>query len=104
MRIALNEIDHSEDMSMNYLTMDVLKNIMENTEDLNQFADQVTDQIREMIGCKTAVLMRHFSSSKGETNQLVSICPKAQLKNISEVFFDNLANQMDKETDFILLE
>ena len=46
MRIALSEVDHSEDMAMQYLTMEIFKNIMEKTSELNQFADQATDQIR----------------------------------------------------------
>lgn len=101
MRIALNEVDPPETMSMNYLTMDVLKNMMENTEDLNQFADQVTEQIREMIGCRTVVLMRSLCESGEPENDFVSLSPKTHLRNISALFFDQLAHQMATEESAI---
>lgn len=101
MRIALTEVDHSEAMAMNYLTMDILKNIMQNTEDLNRFTDQVTTEILEMIGCKAVVLIRSFPGRKEKKHELVSISPKTHLKNISELFFDQLANQMEAEKGVI---
>ncbi len=100
--------------TQNFFTFEIIKTVLLNSNDPNEFATSLTGQMREVLGCKIAVFLHYNNAFKDKFSLTVSTEQESELltvenfekmmqglKGIQKVtFFDHLEDKVRMEHPF----
>lgn len=78
------------DNAINYMILDMLRNILGMAENSSELGKYVTTQIRELIGCKMVILLVH-PDNHGDPHNLIGICPERAANTFDIEFWEEVA-------------
>jgi len=65
-----------KDSAMNFLIIDLLKNILSLAEKPEKLGQYITNQIRELVGSKMVMLLSHNEKPEDANHMIIGICPE----------------------------
>ncbi len=71
------------DNAINYLVLDILKNILSMADNPAELGKYITSQIRELVGCRLVILLSHNSEISENHHNLLGICPARNLNDFN---------------------
>lgn len=82
------KVDHA----INYLVLDILKNIIGMADNPAGLGAYLTSQVRELIGARLVVLLFHSTKNEAIHHELLGVCPKRRKDEIDLQFWDQVAH------------
>lgn len=79
------------DNAINYLVLDILKNILSMADNPAELGKYITSQIRELVGCRLVILLSHNSEISEIHHNLLGICPARNLNDFNLNKWDEIA-------------
>ncbi len=79
------------DNAINYLVLDLLKNVLSMADKPEELGKYITKQIRELIGCKMVALFFHNEVKPKIHHELIGICPERNKIDIDLNLWDEIA-------------
>jgi PAS domain S-box-containing protein len=79
------------DNAINYLVLDILKNIIGMADNPAGLGAYLTSQVRELIGARLVILLFHNSKDKKIHHELLGVCPERKKTEIDLRFWDQIA-------------
>lgn len=79
------------DSAINYLVIDMLKNILNMADNPAELGKYITSQIRELIGCKSVILLCHNEINQEVSHQLIGICPERKAIEFDQKKWNEIA-------------
>ncbi len=64
------------DPAINFMVFDMLQRILSLADKPDQLGTYITSQMRELVGAKTVVLLRHNADGGAEHHTLIGVCPQ----------------------------
>lgn len=79
------------DNAINYLVLDILKNILSMADNPSELGKYITSQIRELVGCRLVILLSYNSEISEIHHNLLGICPARNLNDFNLKKWDEIA-------------
>jgi len=79
------------DSAINYLVIDMLKNILSMADKPAELGKYITAQIRELIGCRMVILLYHSESSPEIHHELIGMCPERKAFEFDHIKWNKIA-------------
>lgn len=79
------------DNAINYLVLDILKNILSMADKTAELGKYITAQIRELVGCRLVILLFHNDKNQQNIHQIIGICPERKLADLNLEKWDEIA-------------
>ncbi len=79
------------DSAINYLVIDMLKNILSMADKPAELGKYITSQIRELIGCKSVILIYKSEINQKAHPQLIGICPERKAVEFDQIRWNEIA-------------
>lgn len=81
----------NDNAAIQFLTMDMLENIMGRADNPKLLSEYLTHQMRGLLGGKTVALLECSHSSKTGGHRIVNVCPDRHKENIDKPELERLA-------------
>ena len=79
------------DAATNYMIFDLLKNILSLAEKPGELGKYITTRLRELVGAKMVLFMRHTEMHDFEDNLLLGICPDRKRNSVDLKYVQQIA-------------
>lgn len=79
------------DNAINYLVLDILKNIIGMADNPAALGTYLTAQVRELIGARLVILLFHNSRNENIHHELLGVCPERRKDEVDLIFWDQIA-------------
>lgn len=80
------------DNAINYLVLDILKNILSMADKPAELGKYITAQIRELVGCRLVILLLHDEKNHENVHQILGICPERKLADLNIEKWNEIAD------------
>lgn len=77
--------------AINHLVIDMLKNILSMADKPAELGKYITSQIRELIGCKSVILLYHNEINQNQHHQIIGICPERKAVEFNQKKWNEIA-------------